>query len=159
MQGFRRKLALAAGVFAALFSAPLHAQTAVRLEALLEKPAVTWADVTGFVLEASEASERAVYNSPAGAFTFAVERNWLPKGAALTDTVRYNGLALLLMESFGLKGGIFYGIAKSPHHAYRELVYKRVIRGDADPLMVVSGQEFLLMISRILSIQEKGAGS
>jgi len=61
----------------------------------------------------------------------------------------------LLMQSFDLKGGIFYRIAKGPHHAYRELVYKNVIRGYTDPKMPVSGQQLLSLISRILAMEEE----
>ena len=152
MQGLRRKIGLA--VLAGFLSVPLSAQTAARLEALLEKPTITWSDAAVFVLEASEV---AVYGNPADAFAFAMEKKWLPKGAGPDDTARFSGIALLLMQSFGLKGGIFYGVAKSPHHAYRELVYKGIIRGDADPGLAVSGGELLLMINRIFSIKEKEA--
>ena len=138
-----------------IFSMPLLAQTAARLEILLQKPEITWADAAVFVLEASE---QGVYRNPADAFAFALERNWLPKGVESEETARLNGIALLLMQSFDLEGGIFYSMMKSPHHAYRELVYKRIIRGDSDPHMAVSGEELVLMISRILSIQEAEGG-
>ena len=152
MQFFRRKLALV--LLAGIISLPLTAQTALKLETLLQKPVLSWSDAAVFVLEASEA---AVYNNPADAFTFAMEKKWLPKNAMGNETAQLNGIALLLMQSFGLKGGIFYGIGKSPHHAYRELVYKRIIRGDSDPRKSVSGEELLAMVSRILSNKEKEA--
>jgi hypothetical protein len=135
-----------------LFSAPLFAQTAAKLEALLNEPALTWSAAAAFVLEASEAAGSLGQQE---AFSFAVERKWLPKNAAPADTARLNGVALLLLRSFNLKGGIFYSISKSPHHAYRELVYKGLIRGDTDPDMPVSGRDLLLMVSRLLSVKEK----
>jgi outer membrane protein OmpA-like peptidoglycan-associated protein len=58
------------------------------------------------------------------------------------------------MGAFDLKGGIFYSIAKNPHYAYRELVYKEVIQGRTDPGMLVSGEEFLFILSRVLSLVE-----
>ena len=145
-------------LFLGLLSAPLFAQTAVRLEALLNEPALTWSDAAAFVLEASEtapASDQSNSPEPLEAFRAAAERKWLPKNAVPEGTARLNGIALLLMRSFDLKGGIFYSISKSPHHAYRELVYKGLIRGDTDPGMTVSGQQLLLIISRILSVKEK----
>ncbi len=59
------------------------------------------------------------------------------------------------MRSFDLKGGIFFSLTKSPHHAYRELVYRGIIRGKADPDMPVSGRDLLLMINRILAVKEQ----
>ena len=137
---------------------PLFAQTAAKLEALLNEPALTWSAAAAFVLEAAGSE-----NPPGSlgqeesfsAYRFAVERKWLPKDAAPEDTARLNGIALLLMRSFNLKGGIFYSLSKSPHYAYRELVYSGMIRGDTDPGMPVSGRELLLIISRILSVKEK----
>ena len=121
-------------------SAPLFSQTADKLEVLLGTPALTWEQAADFVQEASSMT-------PGG------EQNWLPKNVSLTDAARLNNVALLLMQSFDLKGGIFYTLLKSPHHAYRELVYKKVIRGSTDPDMSVSGSQLLLMVSRILAIK------
>jgi hypothetical protein len=141
-------------------SAQVFAQTAAGLEALLNEPALTWSATAAFVLEAADSlnptgalDTAAISNEDA--FLFAAEREWLPKNAAPDDAARLNGVALLLMRSFDLKGGIFYSLFKGPHHAYRELVYKGLIRGDADPEMTVSGRQLLLIVSRILSVKEE----
>jgi hypothetical protein len=130
----------------------VFAQTAAKLEALLNEQALTWSAAAAFVLEASGAADSL---DAADAFRFAAEREWLPKNAAPADAAKLNGVALLLMRSFELKGGLFYSLSKSPHHAYRELVYKGLIRGDTDPEMSVSGPDLLLIVSRLLSIKEK----
>ena len=155
------------------FSAALFAQTADKLEALLENPAVTWAEATVFVLEASDAVSRhmaleslpfgtepegaytAVYDNPAEAFNFAMEQKWLPKKARPLDTAQLNGIALLLIRAFDQKGGIFFSLFKNPHYAYHELVQMEIIRGETDPGMTVSGEELLLMIGRMLTIVEE----
>ena len=95
--------------------------------------------------------------NPEEAFQFAFDNKWLPKDAKITDSVRLDGIALLLMRSFNLKGGMFYSMGKSPHHAYRELAFKNVIRGSTYPAMPVSGAELLFMCSRLLSMQEEAA--
>ena len=136
-------------------SSPLYSQTAVKLEALLETPELTWEQAAAFILEAADVEIPAMEASPTGlAFSFAMEQKWLPKKASLSDTALHNGVALLLMRSFNIKGGIFYRISKSPHHAYRELVYKNVIRGNVDPYMPVSGPELLFMVNLILAMKE-----
>ena len=134
----------------------LSAQTAVRLETLLKETELSWSSAASFVLEVSETG---VYKTPQEAFSFAQEHQWLPKNVLPGDSAKLNGIALLLMRSFDLKGGIFYSLVKNPHHAYRELVYKGVIRGNADPRRSVSGQELLLMIGRILSKKEQAVQS
>ena len=137
-----------------LLCIPLSAQYALKIENLLGRTELSWSAAAVFALEASEKLEN---TSEDAAFRFAAERKWLPKNAAPGDIVRLSEAALLLMRSFDLKGGIFYSIGKSPHHAYRELVHKNVIVGRTNPLMTVSGEEYLYMINRILSIQEEAA--
>jgi hypothetical protein len=134
-------------------SAQLSAQTALQLEILLNEQAVTWSQVAAFVLEAS--SESSWLSNREGAFQHAVQQNWLPVNAAPGEPARLDGVALLLMQSFDLKGGIFYSLLFTRHHAYRELVYKRVIRGNTDPRMTVSGPQLLMMVNRILAMEEE----
>jgi len=129
-------------------TAPLFSQTADKLEALMNEPELNWSDAAAFIFEAADLD-------PEGSFRFAAEQKWLPKNVSSGDAARLNGIALLLMQSFDIKGGIFYRISKSPHHAYRELVYKNIIRGNTDPDMLVSGQQLLLLVNRILAMKEQ----
>jgi len=122
--------------------------TADEIETLLNTNAVTYAQAARFVLEAADVS---AISDAEEAFRYAQERGWLPQKVAANDTARLDGISLLLMSSFSLKGGIFYSIFKSPHYAYRELAYMETIQGRADPAMKVSGERLLLIIGRILS--------
>jgi len=134
-----------------LLGGPLFGQTADRLEEILGKPVLNWGDAAIFTLEASD---QAVFSGPDEAFSYAMERKWLPKNAQIDESARLNGVALLFMRAFNLKGGIFYTLAKTPHTAYRELAYREVIQGRTDPDMQVSGADFLFMLGRILSIED-----
>ena len=141
-------------VAALIFSAPLCAQTAQKVETLLSEPAISWSTAAAFVLEAADLN---VFSNPVDAFRYAQERKWLPKKASAGEQASLNGVSLLLMEAFKLRGGLFYSITKNPHYAYRELVYKDIITGRTDPEMAVSGDDFLYMISRILSLKDEEA--
>jgi len=130
----------------------LSAQSAaVEIETLLETNAVTYAQAARFVLEAS--GVRATRNSE-DAFNYAVQQNWLPGNVQAGDPARLDKISLFLMQSFNLKGGIFYSITNSPHYAYRELVYNGVIQGRSDPAMYVPGERLLFYVNRILSMIE-----
>jgi outer membrane protein OmpA-like peptidoglycan-associated protein len=142
-------------IFALVGLAASPAQTAAEIEVLLDTQAVTYAQAARFVLEAAEA---AVIADPAEAFQFAAENNWLPKDASPETTARLDGISLLFMRSFDLRGGFFYSLMKNPHYAYRELVYQAAIQGRADPHMAVSGYQLIFMTNRIFSIQEEAAG-
>jgi hypothetical protein len=148
MKFFRKKLALL--LLLNVLAVPLFAQAAARLEALLDEQSLDWSAAAAFALEAAD-----VDIGGEQAFDYAAGRKWLPKKAAAEAPARLDGAALLLMGAFGLKGGIFYSLSKSPHHAYRELAYRNVIRGD--PAMPVSGRQMAFMASRLLSAREKAA--
>jgi outer membrane protein OmpA-like peptidoglycan-associated protein len=132
-----------------------HAQSpAEEIETLLSTKAVTYAAAARFLLEASETI---ITYDPDEAFRYAVARNWLPKKAAPDTLARLDGVSLLLMRSFGIKGGIMYSIIKNPHYAYRELAYKHIILGRAEPAMNVSGERLLFITLRILNLRDEDA--
>ena len=135
----------------------LPAQTAEKLEQLLNTPSVSYGQAAWFILEAADVqsiSDNAVIPDNNEAFVYAREKEWLPKNAGPGDIARLEGVSLLLMESFGFKGGIFYSWTKNPHYAYRELVYLGVIQGRIDPKMIVSGDLLFYLVNRVLSILE-----
>jgi len=129
----------------------LPAQTAAQMETLLNTEAVTYAQAARFVLQAANAAAIA---NPAEAFRFAQENNWLPKGVSADTPARLDGISLLFMRAFGLKGGIFYSLFKNPHYAYRELVYRQAVQGKTDPHMAVSGYQLIFITNRILESNE-----
>ena len=129
----------------------LPAQTAAEMDTLLNTQAVTYAQAARFVLQAADA---ATIRNPAEAFRFAQEKAWLPKGVSPETTARLDGISLLFMHAFGIKGGILYSIFKTPHYAYRELVYRSAIQGRVDPQMTVSGYQLIFITNRILESNE-----
>jgi len=138
-------------IFFVLFCLPLFAQTAAELEELLKTQSVNYGQAARFALEASNAAK---LKDPQAAYAFASGRSWLPKKTQAQETARLDGISLLLMRSFNVKGGILFSLTKSPHFAYNELVYKDVIQGITDPAMAVSGELLLFMINRLLALYE-----
>jgi len=133
----------------------LSAQTtAQEIETLLRTPAVSYAQAARFVLEASETM---ITPDQGEAFRFALARKWLPADATPGTPARLSAVSLLLMNSFKLKGGLFYTLTKSSHFAYRELVYNNVIQGRTDPSMKVSGEALLFYTNRILAQMDEAA--
>jgi hypothetical protein len=131
--------------------AALPGQTAAEMETLLNTGAVTYAQAARFVLQAADAAAIA---NPAEAFRFAQEKNWLPKDVSPETQARLDGISLLFMHAFDIKGGLFYSLFKNPHYAYRELVYRQAIQGRADPHMAVSGYQLIFITNRILESNE-----
>jgi len=132
----------------ALITAPIFAQTAAELETLLATAALSYEQAASFVLRAADVT------APGSAFNYAAEQKWLPAKAVPDGTAALDGVSLLVMGAFGIKGGIMYSATKTPRYAYRELLYQGIIMGKADPDLAVSGDRLLFMISRALEREE-----
>jgi hypothetical protein len=132
----------------------LPAQTAEKIEEILNTRALSYEQVARVVLEAADVWAPAGNRTPPGsqeAFNFAMEQRWLPANAAPRDEARLNAVSFLIMRSFEIRGGIMYSIFQNPHYAYRELLYQEIIQGRTSPGMTVSGDMLLYMLSRIFS--------
>jgi hypothetical protein len=127
----------------------LRAQTADRIERLLEQKSVSYKDAALLVLQAAGRADAGASGAEE-AFNYARERGWLPKGVDAGGSARLGGLSLLVMRAFDIKGGVFYSLFKNPHYAYRALVYKGVVHGRTDPQMAVSGDLLLYTINRVM---------
>ena len=130
--------------------------TAVEIETLLATNAVTYAQASRFVLEASNTMVTSNQND---ALRYALGRNWLPERASSNQRARLDDVSLLVLNSFGIKGGLFYSITKNSHYAYRELEYRNYIQGRTYPSMDVSGELLLFMVGRILADREREEAS
>jgi len=144
-----------------LFAPQLFAQTADRIERLLSQEQVSYRDAALLVLEASGYIDSSGHIDPLGqasadeAFSFAVERGWLPKNAEANGNIRLNGLSLLVMQAFEIDGGFFYAFFKNPHYAYRAMVYRDIIQGRSDPQMSVSGNLLLYTVNKAMNMEQR----
>jgi hypothetical protein len=117
-------------------TAPLHAQTAAELEALLQTQAVTCEQAARFVLEAAE-------------LTDADALAWLP--GAPEKPVTLAELSFLIMKAFDMEGGVMYALLPGPRYAYRSMISRSFIQEPADPAMTLNGDRFLLILGNVLS--------
>ena len=145
-------------VYFMLASAFIPAQTAQRIEQLLEKETIDYKEAAWIILEASgkfSFVNTDVVSSSEKAYQYASENGWLPGNIDADTTATLEGVSLLIMHSFGIKGGILYSIFKSPHYAYRELVYKGIIQGRISPKMPVSGNMLIFGTNQTIMLQEE----
>jgi hypothetical protein len=137
-------------------------QTAAELETLLARPAVTLGEAARFILEAAEVLPQGTGPARQGAalpyskaFARATERGWLPTrgsaNAAPDDPATLRDVSLLCMGAFAMRGGFMYALFPNGRNAYRAMVYREFIQGDADPGQTVSGERLLRILGRILN--------
>ena len=125
------------------------------MQILLASEAVSYAQASRFILEASEA---AVFDDPMLAFRFARERNMLPRRAAADMEARLDSISLLLMRSFEIQGGVLYRLTGARRFAYREMEHRGVVHGRVSPRQNVSGEALLYMTGRMLAYIEVQLG-
>jgi len=153
----RRKIFLALLCFLLAGPAFLAAQsTAVEMETLLAARTVTYAQASRFVLDAAGA---AAFSDPAEAFGFAMERSWLPRNAQPDAPARLDGLSLLFMRSFGLRGGIMFTVTGAARFAYRDMEFMGLLHDRSCPAQAVSGETLLYVASRVIARAESGTGA
>jgi len=128
----------------------LFAQTADRIERLLQQDKVSYKDAALLVLEASGRLDSEKQTSADDAFSFAMERGWLPKAALANSNAILNGLSLLVVHAFEINGGVLFSLFQNQHYAYRAMVYRGIIQGRADPQMTVSGELLLYTVNKAM---------
>ncbi|AEF85234.1 hypothetical protein TREPR_0113 [Treponema primitia ZAS-2] len=140
-------------LFTALFfPAFLHGQTAKALDAILEKEHISNAEAAWVVLAAAELV--GANASATEAFDYALSHKWLPLKAEAGTEIKLDGLSLLIMKSFDIKGGLMYTYLPRGRYAYRAMVHRDLIQGFADPSLPVSGEQVLFIMSRVLAYTE-----
>ncbi|MCL2759321.1 MAG: hypothetical protein FWD22_03835 [Treponema sp.] len=130
---------------------PVFSQTAEEIDHLLTLDTVNYGQAAWLILNAAGVPDM---TEPSLAFIYAKEKNWLPGNASIDNNARLDGVSLLIMNAWNLKGGIMYSITKSARYAYRELVYINVIQGRFSPRMAVAPDQLLYMINFILAREE-----
>jgi len=132
----------------------LSAQTAERIERLLGQDRVSYRDAALLALEASGHLDAENQTSADDAFSFAMERGWLPEGAQAYNDAMLGGLSLLVVQAFEINGGLLFSLFKNPHYAYRAMVYRGIIQGRTDPQMTVSGELLMYTVNRVINNEQ-----
>ncbi|MDR0709207.1 MAG: hypothetical protein LBF77_03970 [Spirochaetaceae bacterium] len=141
-------------LFALALGGFVHGQTAAEMDALLDTPEITWAQACRFVLPASGTLE--AHAGSGAAFAAALERGWLPKGAAAGSPARLGGLSFLISNAFSIHDSVLYALFPEPRYAYRQLDYLGLIPGLRDPAMKVSGERLAQILGRVLDYRGDG---
>jgi hypothetical protein len=137
-----------------LLTGSLQAQTAERLDAILDAAEVSYAMAAFVALPAAGLIDGE--GGPEAAFAEAAARNFLPRNAEAAGIIRLGELSFLIMQAFGMRSGFMYALFPGPRYAYRELVYRRLIQGRNDPALGVSGERLLRIIGRVLDYRGDG---
>jgi hypothetical protein len=135
-----------AAVFLFFAGGLLFAQSAGEMDNLLSAQAVSWADACRWVYTAAGIFPFETDSSEV--ILYALIEKHIPQDAGLDDNqyIDLKGLSKLILESYRLRGGIMYRLFRTRRYAYRELMYRGLLRYDDDPADRVSGQRLFQIL-------------
>ncbi|GAB1432301.1 hypothetical protein MASR2M29_09260 [Spirochaetota bacterium] len=128
-----------------------YSQSNEFVDRLLETDSVNYGQAAYLVLVASDnLGEDA---DEARAFELLQNFGWAADSITAGQVIDLKGYSFLLMQAFGLPGGLMYTLFPSPRYAYRQLVSSLVIQGRSDPVKLVSGEQAIRMLGRIFDVK------
>jgi hypothetical protein len=146
---------LLVGLVMVLVGGVAAAQSNEVIDDILEQDAATFGQAAYIVLlGAGEAPEDASVEEVYGSISWS---DWNLEQKSMDEAVTLGELSYLVMESFGISGGIMYRIVPGPRYAARELDYLDFFIGSGSPYRTVSGQEMLHVMGQALDFAEEGA--
>jgi hypothetical protein len=145
----KRYVLILCGIFAAAGAA---AQTAGRMDAILDTERISFAQAASVILPAAGLLSPEAGEDEA----FAAARQWLPRGAERDKPIKTGELSRLVMGSFTLSGGFMYALFPGSRYAYRALAWRRFLPPNADPYRTLSGEELFYIVGRVLSVTGDG---
>ena len=134
-------------------TANLVAQSNQTIDRLLDEKPATMGDAACVILSAvglvpeSSTGEEAI--------AAIADKKLLPKTPSATEPATLGEVCYLIMETQGIKGGLFYTLFPGPRYATRELASLDLLKGSTHPNRVVSGEEVMWILGAVLDWKEK----
>lgn len=132
----------------------LAAQSSDIVDELLEQESALLGPTAYIVLTAAGLlSEDAGYDE---AVAVVEERRMLRRNLDPSAEIRLGRFSKLVLEAFGLRGGLMYRITGLPRYAARELAYRDYFRGSSATRREISGEFVLRIVGRALERTQAG---
>ena len=128
----------------------LFGQTAKQIDEWCSGGWISYSQAAEFVLAASEQSGL----DGESAFDYAVRIKAAPKDSSPDDPITLGRVSLLIMHTLDIEGSLPYKVFRNARYAYRDMVFKRFIRGRSDPSHYVTGEVLLDVLNRSLNPED-----
>jgi len=135
-------------------SATLPAQSNDTIDRLQGEKQALFGDAAALILSAAGlVPDDATPEEAAAAVS---EQKLLGKPPLPDQPVTLGQVCLLIMQTQGVSGGLFYRLFPSPRYAARELAAQGLIKGNTHPSRVISGEEVMWLLAAVLDRLGKG---
>ncbi len=139
-------------IFTALFLSAISvfSQSNEEIDLFFSKDKADIATAAYFTLSAAGKPQPA----PADATGYLNDNKWFRQELNGDEGLSAGSASLLIMKAFGQKGGIMYAIAPGPRYALKEMKYMKLMDQKTDPSKIMSGEDFMILLSEYLSWKE-----
>lgn len=153
----KKKLLWCTAAIAVLTAGGASAQSINRIDELLRQDPATNGHGAYLVLTAAGVIDEEL--SPAAAFSRAQEAGLFRDQDESDGDLTFGRLSYLLMESFGVSGGVMYRVFPGPRYAAREVVYQRWSRTRRAPRQRIDGETVMRVVSVYLNAAAQSGGA
>jgi hypothetical protein len=94
-------------------------------------------------------------DTPAAAFTVAMDKGWIPRTADLDTPIDLRSFAKLTMKGLRIKGGFAWTLLQNKRYAYRELLARGIINATGGANRIPSGEEVVRMIGKAADLPRR----
>ncbi|MCL2480491.1 MAG: hypothetical protein FWF38_02135 [Spirochaetaceae bacterium] len=143
------KISIFAFVFF-LVAAFAFSQSNEEMDLFMAKDKADIGTATAFVLAAAGVEVRG-----ASAVEYINKNKWFKEEIKEGDSLRADYASYIIMKAFNQNGGIMYNLVKGPRYALKEMKYLKMVDQRKDPAAVLSGTEFMILLSEYLSWKEE----
>ena len=148
-----KKSILFLGIMFVCLTFILSAQSNTVIDELLEKEKANWGNTAYLVLTAAELIDE---NTDISKVLNSMNlQQWEMEIKQTNELITLGEYSYLLMKAFDVPGGLMYKLIPGPRYAARELSYLNFIDNDKSPYRMLSGEEVLRIMGRLLEWKEE----
>lgn len=135
-----------------LFISPLFGQSNEMIDKILEQKFIDFDYAVYIVLSAGELIDETTEPDSAVAELYRLDWRFKEKEG---KKATLGEASLLIMNALNLKGGIMYSLLPVERYAYKELVFKGLLKPEEDLKRNLSGVELLTLVGEALKLKEE----
>lgn len=131
-----------------LLAVPLMSQQSNVIDDVISQRSIDLQNAAYLALTAGDMIDDST--DPTEALNFLQDLGWSIKKADSNRVLTLGDSAVLLMNSLEVKGGIMFSLTKQPRYAYKEMVFRGILKPEEDLKRAVSGIEFLAILTELM---------
>ena len=135
-----------------LVAAITYSQSNEEIDLFMGKEKADIGTASAFVLAAAGIELQGNSDS---AIEYINKNKWFKNEVKESDSLRIDYASYIIMKAFNQKGGIMYKFVSGPRYALKEMKYLKMVDQKTYPAKIISGEDFMILLSEYLSWKEE----